>query len=250
MVMEYRVQLEAFEGPLDLLLHLIEKNKVNIYDIPVAAITEQYLEYLSGCQEIDLDHLADFLVMACTLLSIKARMLFAPTEREEDSGQDDEGDPRQELVKKLLEYRNYKELAGILASLYQGEKPRVYYRLANDEDSSPEGGLRASLPELLRAFRMVWKQKRENELQLVVAPGGEVKVDLKMQELEQFLKTRPQGIVFQDVFIRAGTRREALALFLALLELIRQKKVEAIQEQSFGRIIIRLTGNGARGGPV
>jgi len=244
--MEYQVRLEVFEGPLDLLLYLIEKNKVNIYDIPVSAITEQYLDYLGRCQEIDLDSLADFVVMACTLLSIKSRLLFVPADAE--GNREEENDPRRELVQRLLEYRNYKELAGMLDYRYRGESPRVYYRLpGSQEPFSLREEISASLPQLLRAFRTVWTQKEESELRLTVLANSEIRVDVKMEELLDLLSRNSQGMVFQDIFEGTKTRREALAFFLALLELVRQGKVEAVQEESFGRIVIRLAALDVRG---
>ncbi len=232
-----------------MLLHLIEKNKINIYDIPVSTITEQYLDYLDHCQEIDLDSLADFVVMACTLLSIKSCMLFAPVDEKEECGEVE--DPRRELVNKLLEYRSYKELAGILDSRYQGETPRVYYRLPGDQElSSSDREVSASLSQLLRAFRTVWKQKEESKLRLTVLANSEIKVDVKMEELMNLLSDKPQGIVFQEIFAGAKTRREALAFFLALLELIRQGRIRAAQEGSFGIIYIRRADLGIRGETV
>lgn len=238
--MEYRVRLEAFEGPLDLLLHLIEKNQVDIYDIPVATITEQYLEYLAASEEVDLDHLADFVVMAATLMNIKARMLCPVPGETVRTTDEEEDDPREELVQRLLLYRVYKELAGYLALRHEGETARVYYRevMLGSTGEEEKVQARASLAELVRAFQSVWKDKEGREEHYLI-PQGNIDIEQKMEELLQVLHRHAGGLVFQDAFLRVTGRREALAFFLALLELIRLGRVEASQDENFGRIILR-----------
>ncbi|NLU50845.1 MAG: segregation/condensation protein A [Syntrophomonadaceae bacterium] len=238
--MDYRVRLDSFEGPLDLLLHLIEKNEVDIYDIPIAVITEQYFDYLSAAEEVNLDNLAEFLVMAATLISIKTRMLFPRPDAVPPDGGEEEDDPREELVQRLLLYRKFKEVASYLASRQEGEEPRVYYREddGRQEDTSP-AEVRASLPELFRAFQAIWAEKRAKPASYVVTQA-DVDVGEKMKDLLYRLRQHPRGMVFQDLFTTAGSRREALVLFLALLELVRQRQVRATQDTSFGRIRVQL----------
>lgn len=239
--MDYQVRLEAFEGPLDLLLHLIEKNKVDIYDIPIAVITDQYLAFVADSAGADLENLADFLLMAATLVSIKSRMLL-PRHEVPDEDEEAEEDPREQLVQRLTLYRQYKELASHLAAREEGEEPRVYYREISadeQEEVAPvEVRLEASISDLVKAFQALWQEKTD-EFSYPL-PQGDVDVGEKIAELLQRLPVLPDAMVFQDLFWDVCSRREALALFLALLELVRQQRVRAVQEEHFGCIVVGL----------
>lgn len=236
--MEYRIRLEAFEGPLDLLLHLIDKNEIDIYNIPVAEITEQYLEFLADSEDVDLENLSDFLVMAATLVNIKSRMLFPRYDEPFEERDDKEDDPREELVQRLLVYRKYKELASHLEARYGGEEHRVYYREATGAGNEDAGvKLWASLSDLFRAFKAIWQKNTDREEPYLV-PQADIDIKEKMEEIIHLLRRNSGQVVFQDIFIKAADRREALALFLALLELIRQRRLLAVQEETFGQITI------------
>lgn len=124
---QYKVHLESFEGPLDLLLHLIEKNRIDIYDIPIALLTEQYMDYLAKFKEFNIEIASEFLVMAATLLQIKSKILLPDTKIEAETTNEEEIDPRQELVERLLEYRRYKEISNILNDMAQ-EAGQRYFR--------------------------------------------------------------------------------------------------------------------------
>jgi segregation and condensation protein A len=240
--MRYQVRLQAFEGPMDLLLHLIDQNQVDIYDIPIALITEQYLDYLEAAPDEDIANLADFLVMAATLLHIKARMLFPrrPPRDAAVTAAEREEDPRAELVQRLLEYQAVKAAARRLEALEQGAALRVYYRECSELPESPDWPLRASVQELCRAFRSVWRRRQEARPGEDVVPRGDVDVAAKMNELVLMVGEHPRGMPFSAVFATAATRREALAFFLALLELIRAGRVRAVQQHLRGEIRVSL----------
>lgn len=235
--MEYLVDLEAFHGPLDLLLYLVEKNQVDIYDIPIAVISEQYLEYLQAGGGFDLERLGDFLLMASYLLSIKSKLLL-PASIIEAKEEEEILDPRQELVEKLLDYRRFKEIAGWLQNRESGAVERIYYREEQLEGEFREE-LVADLRSLVKAYKAALKDIIETTDDYEL-PQGDVNVSEKMEEILERLHNVPQGIVFQNLFIGIVSRREALALFLALLELIRLQQVEAIQGNPFSDIEVRL----------
>jgi segregation and condensation protein A len=235
--MEYLVDLEAFHGPLDLLLYLIEKNQVDIYDIPIAVISEQYLEYLQKYGRYDLDNLADFLLMASFLLNIKSKMLLPAGALESDE-EEEAPDPRRELIERLLAYKRFKEAAGWLETRQSGLTERIYYR-AESAEGVPGEELVADLNSLIKAYKYVLRDIDDttDEYEL---PRGDVNVSEKMEEILMRLQSMPQGIVFQELFVGIVSRREALALFLALLELIRLQQVVAVQGDPFGTIEVKM----------
>lgn len=233
--MSYQVKLEVFEGPLDLLLHLIKKEEVDVYDIPVARITDQYLHYLELMQDMNLDVAGEFLVMAATLTHIKSRMLLPPSEA--DAEEPDE-DPRAELVQQLLEYQRYREVAMAL-----GERPVLLRDVFRREPEVPAAGddgegvrLRdVSLADLLEAFRDVMERAlRESFHEIVheeVSVAECVDVILRRLEIDGPLR-------FRDLFAGAPPRRRLVATFLALLELVKMRAVRACQEQAYGEILL------------
>jgi len=232
----YSVKLEIYEGPLDLLLKLIEQNQIDIYDIPIATITEQYLASLEELVEVDLDVLADFLLMAATLIRIKTRLLL-PRPRVEDTMEEEE-DPRQELVNRLVEYRNFKVLAQALEQRYEGVLPRVYYR--EPQELEPQIEVHVTLTQLARSFRTVWLQREDTDIPVKI-PEGDVDIHEQMQVIEQSISKHRRGLKLQDLFASAVSRREVLVLFMALLELIRLGRVKAVQTEPFGAISISKT---------
>jgi segregation and condensation protein A len=233
--MGYSVKLDNYEGPLDLLLKLIEQNRVDIYDIPIASITDQYLAALETMAEVDLEVLADFLLMAATLINIKTRLLL-PRPQVEETGEDEE-DPRHDLVNRLVEYRNFKAMARVLEQRYEGRLPRVYFR--EPWELEPQREVRATLSQLVQAFKNVWLQKEDTEIP-VRLPEGDIDIYEKMQVIEESCH-RHRLLTLQDLFAGAAGRREALVLFLALLELIRLGRVTAVQTEPFGMISIMKT---------
>jgi segregation and condensation protein A len=225
----YQVKLPIFEGPFDLLLHLIKKEEINIYDIPIAKITKQYLEYLSLMEALDLDIASEFLVIAALLLSIKSRMLLPKsiTEGEEEI----EEDPRLELTKRLIEYKKYKEAASKLAqrlSFYQ----EIYTRPPELEKEEAEL-VECDVFELIKALQKILKEK-EGRIEILL---DDTSVEEKMEYLQKLLETQKK-ICFFSLFKDTKKKMEVIITFLALLELIRLKKAYVRQHKLFSKIWI------------
>ncbi len=234
--MSTKVQLEIFEGPLDLLLHLIKKNEVSITDIPIATITEQYLATLELMQSLNLDVAGEFLVMAATLIHIKSRTLLPAGEEEED--EDEEGDPREELVRRLLEYQRFKEAAD---ELEQREilKRDVFVRPAEaPEETEPLEFERISLFDLISALRNVLERFTEEGVHEVTLE--KISVREKMNLLLDHLRQRGR-VIFQSFFEEASSRMEVVVTFLAMLELVKIRAIRIWQEERVGPIVIELS---------
>ena len=232
----YRVRLDLFEGPLDLLLHLIKKNEVDITNIPIAMITEQYLAYVELMRELNLDVAGEFLVMAATLMLVKSRLLLPSPEPEDE----EEPDPRADLVRRLLEYQRYREAAESLR-----ERPLlhrdVFAREPNAEGMSAEGETpqlaRVTSWELVEAFRAVLRRARPDPVHEV--ESDPVSLQDRVQGLLGSLSVA-HSITFDSLFSETATRQYVIVTFLALLELMRLGAVEAVQEASMDTIMIVL----------
>jgi segregation and condensation protein A len=222
------VSLEMFEGPLDLLLHLIKKNDLEISDIPIAQITHEYLAYLDVLKDLNLEMAGEFLVMASTLMQIKAHMLLpAPDASEEDSGPD----PRAELVNKLLEYQRFKEAAGVL-TVYKEKAKDIYYRDVPPHFDHEDFMLRATVLDLLSAFKRVLDQAPREVGHIL---REEITIEGKIRDVLDRLEKQP-SMAFSELFSGAERRIDLIITFLALLELIRMKQVVAMQSDTFGSI--------------
>ena len=235
--MQYQVKLDIFEGPLDLLLYLIKKNEVDIYDIPMALITGQYLEYLELMKVLNLDIAGEFLVMASTLIKIKSQMLLPPVEGEGEG--EDETDPRAELMEHLLEYQRYKEAAHQLVTRELLEKDIFKRPQTEDPGEAKVDGdmlIEASLFDLVDALRKVIERKDLPENIMGVALEKMTVRDKIVSILRQ-LKETPQ-LVFQSLFDPLVTRFEIVVTFLAVLELIRLRAIRVFQVQPYGEIRI------------
>lgn len=234
----YNVKLENFEGPLDLLLHLIKREEMNIYDIPIARITEQYLEAVRHLVDVDIDRASEFLVMAATLLGIKSRMLLPRPPKlvvEEEQAALDGVDPREELVRQLVAYSQFKQVAEELRGREQ-EMFKVHLRgLFVEEPSGPRPLEGLNLADLVKAFQDVLKE----EWNWREVPREEIPLREKIREINFRLSRHPSGVRFRDLFTRGGSKLEVVVTFLAVLELIRQRKAVVLQEQLFGEIVIR-----------
>jgi segregation and condensation protein A len=231
-----KVQLEIFEGPLDLLLHLIKKNEVSITDIPIAAITEQYLATLELMETLSLDVAGEFLVMAATLVHIKSRLLLPPdaTELEDE---EEGGDPRDELVRRLLEYQRYKDAAGELERRDVLRRD-VFVRSPEPPDEAETVGFESvSLFDLISALRTVLDRLPKDSVHQVVLETASVreKMSLLLDDLH-----RRGKVVFQELFAGASSRLEVVVTFLAMLELVKIRAVKIWQEEMAGPIVIAL----------
>ncbi len=240
--MAYRVRLELFEGPLDLLLYLIQVNEIDIYDIPIARITEEYLGCLATMQELDLNVAGEFLVIAATLIHIKSKMLLPKEELEGEEGSDE--DPRRELVERLLEYKRFKDAAMTFEAL-ESRQHLLYARPAGLSTPTPEGPLQIGLSELLRAFAAVM-QRLPEPAALDISPEA-VTVGERMVALLDRLSLEsplPFGALFEGTL----TRSLLITTFLALLELLRQGLARARQSERDGEIMLYRTMEGSEGG--
>ncbi len=234
--MSYQVKLEMFEGPLDLLLHLIRERQLDILDIPIAEITEEYLRYLTLMQDLDLDVAGEFLVMAATLIHIKSKMLLPPDQTgEEEAGE--EPDPRAELVSRLLEYKRYKEAAQTLGVL-EAEQQLLHRRSGPAIDLEVEGPLEISLFELIKAFQDVLK-RAEIPGPLEISPE-ELNVGQRVVLLLDRL-AEESPLEFHRLFGSATRRAEIIVTFLALLELLARRLATARQAEPTGPIMIYRT---------
>lgn len=228
-----KFQVEIFEGPLDLLLHLIKKNEVSITDIPIAVITEQYLAMMELMQALDLDVAGEFLVMAATLVHIKSRMLLPPDETEAD--EDEGADPRDELVRRLLEYQRFKDAAGELERR-DILKRDVFARSPEPPDEVETVGFESvSLFDLISALRTVLERLPKDSAHQVVLETVSVreKMSLLLDDLRRHGK-----LVFQELFAGAVSRLEVIVTFLAMLELVKIRAVKIRQEEAAGPIVI------------
>ena len=226
------VRVLDFEGPLDLLIHLIEKNKMDIYDIPIVSITDQYISYLHSFTETDLEAASQFLVMASLLLQIKSRMLLPKTELEDE----DEADPRDMLVQMLLEYRCIKAVAKQLETMKQ-TAARQHTRKPYFADSKLRNLHYYPVSELLLALAGLSGSLRR---QIAVVDRQEYDVGSKMQEIVKLLENYPEGIEFEKAFVKSGSSGEMVASFLAVLELLRLQVVRISQSMAFAPIYIFL----------
>src|SRR5499426_247075 len=229
----YRVKLEIFEGPLDLLLYLIRKDEIDIYDIPIAHITEQYLAYLELMQELDIAVAGDFLVMASTLIYIKSKTLLPPdpkVEGEEDLSED----PRAELIERLLEYQKFKSAAQMLYS--RGEIESACYTRGPLETDSSNPEVSTTLFDLLRVFREVLK-RAEAQIEMEIA-RDEMTIAEKLSQIHAMLEEYDQ-INVRALFELSKSRRELIITFLALLELVKEWKIYLTQREMFGDIYAR-----------
>ncbi|MFC1548794.1 segregation and condensation protein A [Candidatus Omnitrophota bacterium] len=235
--MSYKVKLNIFEGPLDLLLFLIKRDKIDIYDIPIAMVTQQYLDYMELMKLLDLEIAGEFLVMAATLIHIKSKMLLPPDETEAEA--EEEEDPREELVRRLLEYKKYKEAASTLQNMYHDHKS-VFLRKGTGDKGKlvAEDGteyFEASLFDLITSFRKALKTVPKEVFHKVIKNA--FTVSDKIHEIYHMLAKEPK-IYFSSLFAKAESKDEIIAIFLATLELIKMREIFVVQKDPFEEIEI------------
>jgi segregation and condensation protein A len=230
---DYPVRLLNFQGPLDLLLHLIKKHEVDIYDIPISLITQQYLEYLDLMQEMNLDVAGEFLVMAATLIHIKSRELLP---RPDPAQEDPEEDPREALVRRLLEHQRFKAAAELLheKEIFRSAMwHRPDGRVAEVVGEAPEPEVEVDLFSLMAAFRQVLDRMRARPR--VILPPEQIPIETRIEQLfERLSETEACG--FEELFADVQTRAGMIVTFLALLEMIRLKRIRVFQQGAFGPI--------------
>lgn len=225
----YSVKLDVFEGPLDLLLFLIKRDEIDIYDIPIAHITKQYLEYIELMKVLNLEFAGEFIVMAATLIRIKARMLLPRTADEEE-----EEDPREELVQALLEYRKYKEAAQILKGKEE-EQSHWFPRTDPDLSGLPKEEIlvEASLYDLMSAFKKILDSQPKETFHTINYPRATIE-----ERIEYVLSCLAQkdGVVFTELFSDSPIKLVMVVTFMAILELIRLQKIYIRQTKHFSEI--------------
>ena len=246
MNLDMEIKLEKFEGPMDLLYSLIVKNKIDIYDIPIALITEQYLAYINEMGKYNMENISEFLIMAATLIEIKSRLLL-PKEVDENN---EEIDPREELVKRLIEYKKFKGIA----QEFNVMQKSAGYRYYKDSDKELIKQIRKDVPKeisdilngatadmLFKAFQEVLKRQ---ELRTDKIRSGfnsvqhdEFSLEEKVEQLTSLINTK-RRFSFFNIFNRASSKNEIVTTFLAMLQLIKEKKIKIIQEEIFDDITI------------
>jgi segregation and condensation protein A len=238
-LVDYRVKLEVFEGPLDLLLYLIKRDEVDIYDISIERIAKQYLEYMDAFQVLNIDVAGEFIVMAANLLYIKSRTLLPKDQQmaEEDA---DEDDPRWELIRQLIEYKKFKEAASHLRTL-EALQEKLFPRFPVAPDLVPAGGLlieEVGIFDLINAFQKVLKRlesRHREDLREIFEENFTIsdKIDFLLRVISDGIPMR-----FEECFADAASRTEIVVTFLAMLELIRLKQLRVRQEDDFEPIWI------------
>lgn len=231
----YQVRIEQFEGPLDLLLHLIKKNEINIYDIPIALIAQQYLEYIEAMKDLNLNVAGDFLVMAATLLQIKSKMLLPADEAALD--EEDGPDPREELVRRLLEYKTYKEAANRLDGQEKMWREIFSREQAPTEPVETDETLleNVSLFDLVDALQEILNRNPGKKL-IEIMPDN-LTVRERMNVILELLEGK-DSVSFVDLFEQTSHRLVVIVTFLAMLELIRLRVARVFQAEAFGPILV------------
>jgi segregation and condensation protein A len=233
---DYKVKLEIFEGPLDLLLYLIKKDEIGIYDVSIERITRQYLDYLDTFKMLNIELASEFIVMAANLMYLKSRELL-PKSLQPPDEEADEADPRWELIRQLVEYKKFKDAAQFLGT--QEIKTQDFFASSPevpDLSAISEAVPKAGIFDLIRAFQKVLKRfEGANELREIVADRWTVS-----DKIEHLLETVPVGgrVVFDTLFSSASSRSEVIVTFLAVLELIKLSHLEIEQEHLLGQIIV------------
>jgi segregation and condensation protein A len=227
------IRVLNFEGPLDLLLHLIKVHEVNVYDIPISLVTQQYLDYLDLMQDMNLEVAGEFLVMAATLIHIKSRMLLPrPDPTQEDPGED----PREALVRRLLEHQRFKAAAEMLHEK-EIQRSAMWHRpdgrVAEVVGEAPEPEIEVDLFSLMAAFRQVLERARSRPR--VILPPEQVPIETRIEQLMARL-SETDACGFDELFADVQTRGGMIVTFLALLEMIRLKMVRVFQQGNFGPI--------------
>jgi len=229
---DLKIVMGEFDGPLDLLLHLIRQDQINIYDIPVARIADEYLRYLQLMQQLDIAVAGDFLVMAATLIELKTKMLLP---RDPFAAPEEDEDPRRELVDQLLEYQKYKAAAQMLWSRATVE--RAVFKRAEIETDKNNPEVAVGLFDLLKVFQEILARHKEEVLMEI--EREEVSLAEMLERLRNMVMSAGE-LNLRVFFERARSRRELVVAFLSVLELVRSAEVNLFQEQTFGDIVARV----------
>jgi segregation and condensation protein A len=233
--MTYRIKLPVFEGPFDLLLHLVKENQMDIYDIEIARITEQYLEYIEAAEKLNIELAGEFLVMAATLINIKSRALLPTPTEEEIEAEEDEITSTRALIRQLVEYRRFKEAAQSLAEREE-EHSRIFYRTRIIPIVAPDadGQVMENLEALFAAFGRVLRYATSKDFHRVLEER--FRVEDKIIDIEQRLRLEGR-LSLKALFGRCIHKIESIVTFLALLELCRRRRIRLVQKRAFDDVI-------------
>jgi len=237
----YQVKLDAFEGPLDLLLHLINRFEIDIYDIPMAEITEQYMEFIHTMQKLELNIASEYLVMAATLLAIKSEMLLPKPEIIDETEDEYAEDPREELMQRLIEYRKYKEAAEKLkekeeeANQIFTRPPTVFENLLSEKPAITQGDI--SIYDMLGALGKMFERKNWNRPLDTKVQRAEIPIGKRMEDILQAVKNSKQGIPFDNLFPHP-TKTHIVITFIAILELMKQREIYCRQAKHFDTLYV------------
>ncbi|HVV70693.1 MAG TPA: segregation/condensation protein A [Verrucomicrobiae bacterium] len=235
---DYKVKFEVFEGPLDLLLYLIKKEEVDIYEVNLTRLATQFIEYIETMRLLDLEIAGEFLVMAATLMYIKSRELLPVEQQVQTEGEDEEEDPRWELIRQLVEYKKFKDAAAQLSMLEERQEavfPRVPVKLEFESEAPSRS--EASIFDLINAVNVVLQRFNQRPEQRDIFED-KWSVSEKIEHLIRLLGERPR-VRFSELFAGVTSRSEVVVTFLAMLELIRLKQLTAVQAEAFGEIEVR-----------
>lgn len=237
----YQVKLDTFEGPLDLLLHLINKYEIDIYDIPVAQITEQYMDYIHAMKILELNIASEYLVMAATLISIKSKMLV-PIQQVEEENDEYMEDPREELMERLIEYRKYKQAADTLKEREHSDCQLLTRNPAAFEDrghraAPPINQGEISIYDMLHALGALFERKKWNEPLDTKVQKAEIPIEQRMKDILHRIKDRNDGVLFDKLFTYPS-RSHIVVTFMALLELMKANEIYCRQQRQFDKIRI------------
>ncbi|MGJ9456863.1 segregation/condensation protein A [Oceanobacillus sp. CF4.6] len=237
----YQVKLDAFEGPLDLLLHLINHYEIDIYDIPVAQITKQYMEYIHAMQSPELNIASEYLVMASTLVAIKSQMLLPKQEIDIDQDEEYMEDPREELMQRLIEYRRFKEAAETLKEMENESNqlftrpPVVFQDLALEKSPVVQGDL--SIYDMIGALGKMYERKKWNKPHDTTVQRMDIPIGKRMQDVLSKVRKSTNGIEFDQLF-PYPTRTHIVVTFIAILELMKSKEIYCKQTKHFDALYI------------
>ncbi|KGX85965.1 segregation/condensation protein A [Pontibacillus litoralis] len=239
MNLSYTVKLDAFEGPLDLLLHLINRYEIDIYDIPVATITEQYMAYIHTMQQLELNVASEYLVMAATLIAIKSQMLLPnqEPELEEEYAEHMEEDPRDELMRRLIEYRKYKEAAHELQEREMSAnqiftRPPQNFEKYQGENASVANDGEVTIYDMISAMQKLLQKKKWQKPLETKVQRQEIPIQSRMEEVMTHINEHPSGVDFFALF-PVPTRRHIVVTFIAILELMKNRSIMVEQKEQF-----------------
>ncbi|MFC7320748.1 segregation/condensation protein A [Halobacillus campisalis] len=241
MTNRYQVKLEGFEGPLDLLLHLINRYEIDIYDIPVSTITDQYMNYIQTMKELELNVASEYLVMAASLLAIKSQMLLPNINTVDEAVEEEEEDPRDELMQKLIEYKKFKRASEELKNK-ELEENRIYTRPQmtvedKGEDTEPLTPGEVSVFDIVAAVQRLLKSSKKVQRNETKIKRDEISIQLRMDDIVRRVSTSNQGISFNKLF-EERTKPHIVVTFIAILELMKSNNIVCVQPNHFDELIV------------